>query len=539
MKCKLISAEQKKFLFEDYYKICDHIKQSTYILGLIQVVPVNRRRHGKYDDPRESRRQCTVYYTIPDGTGKHIQVCRKTFSNIFALSHKRVQVLIEKKKIGETIYKDCRGQANKPRKYFPRLREQVKAYINALPKEENHYSRNKSSKEFLSADLNMNRLFIAFKEKYPDTIATYRYFSDIFKKDFPNLRFGKPKSDTCSTCDVYQNKIRAASDNISKQSFISKLELHHRKAEKARNEMQNDEKESQKPTSDRSVLSIDMEQVLFIPTLTHSQMFYSRQLSCFNLCVHMSDNGNAYMCLWNESLTGRGGNEVASALLAVLNRRDLPVKRKLTIWTDNCIGQNKNRMLLFLFIYLVANGIFQEIEQKFLLSGHSFLPCDRDFAQIEKRKKVSKNYVPTDLESMIKSARHQNPFNIVPLEAHHFKDLNKASTTMLNTSKLNISSVCWIRISNENPGKVLTKTSFSNMQDWTVCDVIRKGRKLEELKNMPLEQLHCQNKISKEKLKNLQDMLDYIPLKHLTFYENLIEKTQRDLAGNMASTSTQ
>nr|CAI5826522.1 unnamed protein product [Callosobruchus analis] len=56
-----------------------------------------------------------------------------------------------------------------------------------------------------------------------------------------------------------------------------------------------------------------MEQVLFIPTLIHSQMFYSRQLSCYNLGVHMSDNGNAYMCLWNESLTGRGGNEVASA----------------------------------------------------------------------------------------------------------------------------------------------------------------------------------------------------------------------------------
>lgn len=149
--------------------------------------------------------------------------------------------------------------------------------------------------------------------------------------------------------------------------------------------------------------------------------------------------------------------------------------------------------------------------------------------------------MPTDLENMIKSARHQNPFNIVPLEAQHFKDLNKANNTIrLNTSKLNISSVCGIRISNnENPGKVLTKTSFSNVREWTVCDVIRNGRKLEKLKNMPLEQLHCQNKISKEKLKNMQDMLDYIPLKHLTFYQNLIEKTQRDLSGNMASTSTQ
>lgn len=32
------------------------------------------------------------------------------------------------------------------------------------------------------------------------------------------------------------------------------------------------------------------------------------------------------------------------------------------------------------------------------------MPCDRDFALIEKRKKVSKAYIPSDLYSVVKSA---------------------------------------------------------------------------------------------------------------------------------------
>lgn len=49
---------------------------------------------------------------------------------------------------------------------------------------------------------------------------------------------------------------------------------------------------------------------------------------------------------------------------------------------------------------------------------------------------------------------------------------------------------------------------------------------------MLLEQLNCNNKIFKENLKNLQDnMLYYIPWKHLPFYKNLNEMTHQHLDG--------
>lgn len=47
--------------------------QGNYLFGLIDVLPVARRRFKTYEVPEESRRQSSVSYTIPDGKGGFIQ----------------------------------------------------------------------------------------------------------------------------------------------------------------------------------------------------------------------------------------------------------------------------------------------------------------------------------------------------------------------------------------------------------------------------------------------------------------------------------
>ncbi|GFQ90773.1 uncharacterized protein TNCT_234071 [Trichonephila clavata] len=138
-------------------------------------------------------------------------------------------------------------------------------------------------------------------------------------------------------------------------------------------------------------INMDMQPVIFTPTLTHSSMFYSRQLS--NLCIHNGDTSTSFICLWHEAMAGRGGNEVASCLLKVITSNLTP-KRNLTVWCDNCAGPNKNRMVLMIMIYAVAKNILDCIEFKFLVSGHSYMPCDCDFGIIEKRKRVLQTYGP-------------------------------------------------------------------------------------------------------------------------------------------------
>nr|CAH7768835.1 unnamed protein product [Callosobruchus chinensis] len=144
-----------------------------------------------------------------------------------------------------------------------------------------------------------------------------------------------------------------------------------------------------------------------------------------------------------------------------------------------------------------------------------------------KRKRVTKCCVPKDIERMISETRHNNPFVVHPLERPDFKDFQKACDSVF-TTKLHIASVCWIQISKECPTKVKTKKSFSELEDWTTCNVLRKGKGLNDIKCIEIPQLHCKNKISAEKLQNLEEMLDYIPLKHLAFSTNLIEQTKAE-----------
>ena len=70
-----------------------------------------------------------------------------------------------------------------------------------------------------------------------------------------------------------------------------------------------------------------------------------------------------------------------------------------------------------LFIYLLASGMYDQIEQTFLVSGHPYRPCDRDFAQIKRRKKVTKTFVFADIKKMIQGACHKHPFTAITMEA--------------------------------------------------------------------------------------------------------------------------
>jgi hypothetical protein len=66
----------------------------------------------------------------------------------------------------------------------------------------------------------------------------------------------------------------------------------------------------------------------------------------------------------------------------------------------------------------------------FLISGHTFLPNDRDFAQIEKRKrtKINEVHVPSDWFDVGQTSRTSNPFHVIAMFHQDIYDLNVFST---------------------------------------------------------------------------------------------------------------
>lgn len=93
---------------------------------------------------------------------------------------------------------------------------------------------------------------------------------------------------------------------------------------------------------------LDLQKCLPTPYLTNAKSFYSLKLWTLNLTIYDATEKKAYCMVWDESVAGRGGNEIASALLkwAKQGLKDSNTET-LIIWSDNCPSQNRNIISIF------------------------------------------------------------------------------------------------------------------------------------------------------------------------------------------------
>lgn len=106
------------------------------------------------------------------------------------------------------------------------------------------------------------------------------------------------------------------------------------------------------------------------------------------------------------------------------------------------------------------------IDHKFLVSGHSYLPCDRDFGTIEKQKRFfSEIYVPMDWIKVISSARKSNKFEIVKMAKQDFKSTKNLESLITNRKigegavKVEWLKIQWLQFKAEEPFIIYYKYS--------------------------------------------------------------------------------
>lgn len=92
-KCKNITHPQKLQLFYECGAFQDNVKQNSYLMELLNICRINRRRRGNYKIPDESRRQASVYFTVTDET-----VSTQTFLYVFEIS-RCIETLVKEKKV--------------------------------------------------------------------------------------------------------------------------------------------------------------------------------------------------------------------------------------------------------------------------------------------------------------------------------------------------------------------------------------------------------------------------------------------------------
>ena len=159
---------------------------------------------------------------------------------------------------------------------------------------------------------------VSFFKNHIPYYTSYFYCRETFCTKY-NFGFGQPRSDTCSKCDELHTQLSATEDVHERERIRKELEMHHRKAGKGYQMLKDETKKSQESWNGRmrvfgnecctvnatDMYTFDFEQNLPLPTLTHSDVFYCRQLWVYNFGVHDCVSNKGIMHLWDETSAKR------------------------------------------------------------------------------------------------------------------------------------------------------------------------------------------------------------------------------------------
>ena len=251
--------------------------------------------------------------------------------------------------------------------------------------------------------------------------------------------------------------------------------------------------------------------------------------------------------MWNEAIASRGGDEICSCLkhhLEVLS----PQVKKLTCYSDSCFGQNKNFQMVCFWNQQVLQERFEQVDHKFLVRGHTYLPNDRDFAHIEKRKDSARVYVPTDWELVVREARPTSPFIVVPMEASKFFDFTELSEQYTHRKKdsakkpVLISKAVWMNfgqgedISGElkkHPNEVWLRYSYNTDEPWSKVSLLKGRKKLPPSRVVALPEKYPNgHPIKSKKLEDLEKMIPFLPPESRQFYLDLLASVPYDTSND-------
>jgi len=274
---------------------------------------------------------------------------------------------------------------------------------------------------------------------------------------------------------------------VNQDSLTEEWNDHLESAEKTRAKLNVDKLTAQLRDGSSLVFAFDLQKTKPLPYLTTSEAYYKRQLSAYNCGIHDCGTGKGYFHMWHEACASRGPCEIASCIWYWLNRikaenEHLPTN--ITAYSDACGVQNRNITMAVFWMHVVQQLSVTCIDHIFMVSGHSFLPCDEDFGVDEKEKR-KKDQVFTVKEwiSVAERAKKIDKFDVTEMDTFlNFKLLTKMCTnrkTDVNGQKVEWMKIRWMRFIqpevNSGGFGFLYKYSVDPDEEFKYVDMHRKG----------------------------------------------------------------
>ena len=307
----------------------------------------------------------------------------------------------------------------------------------------------------------------------PKEICCWTAFRQFWKTEFPNLHVRRPTEDICSLCynfamaHKYGTRTVATLDSDSDGSdhevgdevgdaegvnsdeapvhsiehrenqfivaarHVTEAQAMRKFAQEKTAQAKADALQNRPRNETTKTLFADFSQGAELPYFGSEQpgetYYYSPlTMNIFGVvdCCLKEDHLHAYV--YDESEGKKGGSNVCSLLMKHFHERNLlnstdPYK-ELVLIMDNCSGQNKNKMVLRLVVYLVEKGYFASVTFAFLIVGHTKNPCDRLFNLAKLTYRKSNCYTHEEFMEKIGENQHVSAY---PVTAADMKDYNK------------------------------------------------------------------------------------------------------------------
>lgn len=371
------------------------------------------------------------------------------------------------------------------------------------------------------------------EENIPEeNIAKAWLYRHIFNTEF-NLGFNPPANDTCDDCDAFVIKYKNATDESEKNNIKAEHDKHLQESHLRYHLKGIDKIMAIASHGTQKMLTVDLQKCLPTPYLTNSQSFYHRKLWTFNFTIMDSVPNESWCFMWDETVAGRGGNEMASGLVKFFEQLDDSALEEVTVWSDNCAGQNKNIYLMMAYLWILSQKQhLQVVNHKYLLKGHTHMEVDVIHSIIEREKKKIQEFpivTPWDWQQFIKSCSRNAKIKVVNMETRQFKDFSAfcegSSSPFVHRKKSNAgesvpySSIVWMQFRKNEMGSMFYKTSFDQETFQEVSFIRNKRRGFSVPTPKPIRE--TPKPISRLKYNDLIKSLQWIPSMFHEYYRNL------------------
>ena len=371
----------------------DYTRRRSWIHSHIQEVEPKRRAP---EPANHVTRNFTRVYRLPDNDSNDQIVCAIFFRHTLGYEHNKAinnaLKIVTPGMIATPA--DLRGKHAPKHKLKDQALDTIKAHINSYHPSVSHYRREHAPlRKYLPSEITLTDMYQDFSSKHPGVCKRERYRKTLKAMKISFAKLGEEECETCVEHEMHKKHQHDDDTGGRNCEDCSSWAKHMENAGITRAWYRKDKEENH--PQEVCVLSVDMQKVIMMPRMPGIKncVFTRRLVQFHQTFAPLGGKADKIIgVVWDESVSGRNADDVASAYVQYMRHPLCRDKTKFIFYMDNCSAQNKNWTIYTAMVCEVnQEGGPEEIIFRYFEKGHTFMSADSFHHQVEKGMRAQKN----------------------------------------------------------------------------------------------------------------------------------------------------